>query len=358
VRIRPLALVAAFFVLAAPAVAANPQAAGLQVALRAQGLYSGRIDAVVGPHTVAAVKAFQRQEGLRVTGRADARTRAALGPFGRPLYGGRTLTRGMFGWDVSVLQYLLVKQGFASPINGYFDAPTARALRAYQHRLRLPTDAIAGPATFAAFGLQTRVPVRTAAPVAQRVSVYVVRPGDSLTAIARKHGVGLAALAKLNELNPSHFLLIGKKLKIPVAHGAARPAAAAASDTLAIRASLDHWSAQYGVDTHLVRAVAWMESGYQQRVVSSVGAEGVMQLLPTTWKYVEDVLIGHPVEHTADGNVQVGVAYLHHLLQAFGGNERLALAAWYQGEAAVRTNGVYKVTKPFVDDVLALRTRM
>jgi soluble lytic murein transglycosylase-like protein len=101
-----------------------------------------------------------------------------------------------------------------------------------------------------------------------------------------------------------------------------------------------------------------MESGYQQRVVSSVGAEGVMQLLPTTWQYVEDVLIGHPVEHTADGNVQVGVAYLHHLLQTFGGDERLALAGWYQGEAAVRANGTYKVTKPFVEDVLALRTRM
>jgi len=73
---------------------------------------------------------------------------------------------------------------------------------------------------------------------------------------------------------------------------------------------------------------------------------------------VEDVLIGHPVEHSADGNVRVGVAYLHHLLQTFGGNERLALAAWYQGEAAVRSNGIYAVTKPFVDDVLALRLRM
>jgi soluble lytic murein transglycosylase-like protein len=138
----------------------------------------------------------------------------------------------------------------------------------------------------------------------------------------------------------------------------ATTAATAASNTLAVRASLDRWSAQYGVDPHLVRAVAWMESGYQQRVVSSVGAEGVMQLLPATWKYVEDVLIGHPVEHSADGNVQIGVAYLHHLLQAFGGNERLALAGWYQGEAAVRANGPYKVTTPFVDDVLALRVRM
>jgi LysM repeat protein len=349
---RVLALAAACLGCAAPAHASNPQAAGLQVALRAQGLYTGRIDALVGPGTVSAVRAFQQQQGLPPTGRADARTRAALGPFGRPLYGERTLRRGMFGWDVAVLQFLLVRQGLASPVNGYFDAPTARALRQYQRRLRLLPDAIAGPATLAAFGLQTRVP---AAP-ARRFRIYVVRPGDTLTKLAHAHATSVRVLAHVNRLDPSHYLLIGTKLRLPAA--AAAPAATAAADTLAVRASLDRWASAYGVDPHLVRAVAWMESGYQQRVVSSVGAEGVMQVLPATWKYVEDVLIGHSVEHTADGNVQVGVAYLHHLLKVFGGDERLALAAWYQGEAAVRSSGTYEVTKPFVEDVLALRTRM
>ena len=57
-----------------------------------------------------------------------------------------------------------------------------------------------------------------------------------------------------------------------------------------------------------------------------------MQLLPTTWSYVETVLIGHTVQHDADGNVEVGMAYLRHLLDVFGGNEQLALAGWYQGE--------------------------
>jgi soluble lytic murein transglycosylase-like protein len=89
-----------------------------------------------------------------------------------------------------------------------------------------------------------------------------------------------------------------------------------------------------------------------------VGAQGVMQLLPTTWSYVENVLIGHKVQHDADGNVQVGVAYLHHLLGAFNGNEHLALAAWYQGERSVKQTGVLKVSKVFVADVLALKTRM
>ena len=62
-------------VAAAPASALNPQHAGLQVALRAQGLYLGPIDALVGPRTVAAVRAFQRSHRLRVTGIADVRTR-------------------------------------------------------------------------------------------------------------------------------------------------------------------------------------------------------------------------------------------------------------------------------------------
>ena len=67
----------------------------------------------------------------------------------------------------------------------------------------------------------------------------------------------------------------------------------------------------------IARALAWMESGYQNGVTSSVGAQGVMQLLPMTWSYVENILLGQKVPHTVDGNVQVGVAYLHHLLGEF-----------------------------------------
>jgi soluble lytic murein transglycosylase-like protein len=101
-----------------------------------------------------------------------------------------------------------------------------------------------------------------------------------------------------------------------------------------------------------------MESGYQPGVVSSVGARGVLQVMPTTRDYVEQVLVGHSVPHTLDGDVEVGILYLRHLLGQFDGNTRLALAAWYQGEAAVRKFGLYQMTKPFVADVLALQQRM
>ncbi len=334
----------------------NPQHAGLQVALRAQGLYLGPIDAIIGPKTVAAVRKFQRVHGLRVTGIADVRTRRQLGPLGTPLFGSRTLSRGKFGWDVAVVQFLLNRHGVNVPVNAYMDAPTAAGLRRYQRSMHLQPDGIAGPATFTALGLQTRVPVRIVR-VSTTTSRYVVKSGDSLTAIAQRHKTTLSRLAKLNGLDPAKPLLIGTRLRLPAAVRSV-PTAVSATNASSVRASLDRWSAHYGVDPSLARALAWMESGYNNAVVSSVGAQGVMQLLPSTWDYVEQVLIHQKVSHDADGNVHVGMAYLSHLLNAFNGDEHLALAGWYQGERAVRASGPYKVSKAFVADVLALKQRM
>jgi soluble lytic murein transglycosylase-like protein len=124
-----------------------------------------------------------------------------------------------------------------------------------------------------------------------------------------------------------------------------------------VRSSIDYWSRSYGVDVHLARAVAWMESGNDPRVVSSTGARGVMQVEPSTWTYTEH-LLGRRVPHTTDGNIQIGVAYLRHMLDEFGGNRRLALAAYYQGPRAVRDVGVYPSSERYVANVLALTRRM
>jgi LysM repeat protein len=348
----------------------NPQTAGLQVALRAQGLYRGPIDAIAGPKTVAAVRAFQRIHGLPVTGIADAQTRAALGPLGRPLFGERTLHRGAFGWDVAVLQFLLVRQGIGVPINAYFDGPTLHGVRLLQRRLHLRRDGIVGPHTLTA--IVRREPVPLARPIAvarqqshkprqRRLLVHVVRPGESLSEIARRYHTTVAKLARLNHLDPARVLLIGTKLRIPAPrrHVATQRVAYRTTEQVAVvRALIDHWAAHYSVSVHLVRALAWMESGYNNTLVSPVGARGIMQLLPTTWRFVETVLIRHRVRHDAEGNVRVGVAYLAHLLHDFHGNERLALAGWYQGERAVRRHGVFKVSKRFVADVVALERRM
>lgn len=300
-RLRVLALAGALLVaplfLAGQAHASNPQIAGLQVALRAYGLYLHPVDGIAGPETAAATRAFQRRVGLTPDGIAGPRTRVALGPLGHPLFGRRHLVRGDFGWDVSVLQFLLRMPA----IDGYLGPSTERALRRWQRHAKLVPDGIAGPATLTAFRTRTGVPLP-------------LRP----------------------------------KRRAPVV---------AAANPVTVRATLDHWAGHYGLDPSLARALAWMESGYNPNVTSSVGAWGVMQILPSTWTYVETSLIGQPVPRTAEGNVHVGTALLHHLLNVFHGNEQLALGAWYQGERAVRSRGLYPETRTFVANVLALKRR-
>jgi LysM repeat protein len=349
--------IAAVFALLAPAAAragVNPQIAGLQVALRAHGLYLSQIDGIAGPRTAAAVHTFQRRKHLKV-GVAGVRTRIALGPLGRPLFGSRTLRRGDFGWDVSVLQFLLTRRGvYSGALDGYLGKETGAALRRYQKLMHLSADAVVGPRTLTAIVRHDKVPIkaRTTRTVVV-TSVYIVRAGDTLTNIAAKHGMTIPAIAHANRIDPARPILIGQKLKLPTA-----TPSSLASQSVDVRAVLDAWSNRLGVDQHLVRALAWMESGYQTKIVSSAGAVGVLQTLPSTRAYVETVLVGKKLPRTVSGDVQVGVLFLKHLLEAFNGNERLALAGWYQGERAVKKNGLYKVTKPFVTNVLALRARM
>jgi peptidoglycan hydrolase-like protein with peptidoglycan-binding domain len=342
--------------------AANPQHAGIQVALRAHGLYLGPIDGQVGPRTVAAIRAFQHKVRLPVTGIADVKTRLAMGPLGRPLFGERTLHAGDFGLDVAVLQFLLTKRGlYAGALDGYMGPQTRAALRRYQMRMRLLSDGIAGPRTRAALVLQNDVPVRakaTTIAAATSTATYRVKAGDTLTAIARRYSTTVAALARTNRLDPAKPILIGARLRVPrndVSQPSRSPLAAAPS---AVRDTLDRWAVQLGVKQSLVRALAWMESGFQPNIVSEAGARGVLQTLPSTRDFVETVLAGRALPTTLDGDVEVGVLFLRHLLRRFDGDESLALAAWYQGERAVRRDGVYGVTKPFVANVLALKQRM
>jgi peptidoglycan hydrolase-like protein with peptidoglycan-binding domain len=346
-------LLAAAVVPAPAAAFTNPQIPGLQVALKARGYYRGPIDGIAGPGTAGAVRSFQRHAGLKVDGLAGLRTRARLGRLGRPLFGARTLMTGRIGWDVSVLQFLLSRRGHAPPhLNGNFGRGTQRAVRRFQRVFGLAVDGVAGPATQRAL-LTGRHRARRPAAAAPRR--HVVRRGDTLTAVALRYGTTVRALERANHLRPGGFLLIGYRLRVPA--GLSRQPGTGAA-TGAVRSSIDRWAANYGLDPHLARALAWMESGFQPGVLSPVGAWGVMQVTPATWDYVEAVLIGVAVARTADGNVRVGIAYLSHLLREFHGSERLALAAYYQGPASVRRRGLLRESRAFVADVLALKSRM
>ena len=186
---------------------------------------------------------------------------------------------------------------------------------------------------------------------------YRVVPGDTLTGIAARFGVGIHRLARANSLRRNGILLAGITLRVP-AHAHARRSAPVATGLWSVTAAIDAWSAHYGVDAALARAISWQESGFQIDVLSPADAWGPMQVTPGTWRYVEDVLIGHPVARTGDGDIRIGVALLHHLMLDFGGNTELAVAAYYQGEGSVRAFGMFPETVWYVNNVMALRGRV
>jgi N-acetylmuramoyl-L-alanine amidase len=354
----------ACLVAAGPAGAASdPRIAALQSALRVQGHYAGIVDGVAGPETDVALRAFQRKAGLAADGVAGAQTRAALGPLGRPAFGTRDLRRGLVGWDVSALQFLLHRHGVLNGrVDGEFGASTDTAVRRFQGRAGLRADGIVGAATRTALarevGARASAPARpaTASPRAapgDRRLTHVVRPGETLTSIAGRYSTSVPALARANGLDPARVLPVASRLRVP-----APTAGPPAGQSLSVRLLLDRWAAHYGIDPRLLRALAWQESGFQNHVVSSAGAFGVMQVTPATWEFVELVLLRRKVERTVEGNVRVGAAFLAHLLRRFGGNERLALAAYYRGPEAVIRYGLGPETTRYVENVLALRQRM
>ena len=356
-RLATIAAVAAAAVATPTALAAggpDPEIAALQVSLRSKGMYFGKIDGLAGPMTAKGLRAFQRAAGLPVTGELGPRTRARLGALGRPLVARRVLVQGSYGWDVSSLQFLLARAGHLRllDVDGHFGASTKAGLVRFQRGRRLAVDGIAGPATLTAFGRGRRTPVLAEA--TRSTVSYIVRPGDTLTEIAAKHKTTVRALAAANDLESVNLVVEGAKLRLP-GSVAAGPAVELSRST--VRSHIDKWAGHFGISVNLARALAWQESGFQTNVTSSTGAWGPMQIMPATWAFVETVLLGRTVPRTGEGGVEVGMTLLNHLLKRFNGDQRLALAAWYQGEKAVREHGVYDETKAFVANVLALTGR-
>src|ERR1017187_7104946 len=88
------------------------------------------------------------------------------------------------------------------------------------------------------------------------------------------------------------------------------------------------------VEPNLLRAVIVVESGFNSRAVSKRGAMGLMQLMPAT-----AIRFGVSNPYDPKQNVHAGARYLKFLIDRFGQDVRLALAAYNAGEEAVDRNG-------------------
>lgn len=122
----------------------------LQEALKNRGYYSGKIDSTFGSGVYAAVKAFQKQYGLKADGIAGPATQNLL--FNTSASSSDTSTslqKGSSGTEVRNLQYVLAELGYYDgSINGEYGNTTADAVRAFQINNDIsPVDGVAGPKT-------------------------------------------------------------------------------------------------------------------------------------------------------------------------------------------------------------------
>jgi soluble lytic murein transglycosylase-like protein len=99
-------------------------------------------------------------------------------------------------------------------------------------------------------------------------------------------------------------------------------------------AIIEHAAVSSAVESNLLRAVIVVESGFNSRAVSKRGAVGLMQLMPATASR-----FGVSNRYDARQNVHAGARYLKFLIDHFGHDIRLALAAYNAGEEAVERNG-------------------
>ncbi|HPH96748.1 MAG TPA: lytic transglycosylase domain-containing protein [Anaerolineaceae bacterium] len=109
-------------------------------------------------------------------------------------------------------------------------------------------------------------------------------------------------------------------------------------------------AAKYNVDPALVQAVIKAESNFNPDVVSSAGAQGLMQLMPGTARS-----LGVTNAFDPEQNIEGGVKFLRQLLDRFGGNTTLAVAAYNAGPGAVsKYDGIppYQETQTYVRRVL------
>ena len=235
------------------------------------------------------------------------------------------------------------------------------------------------------------------APAPADGGTYIVKPGDTLGAIAARHGVGLESLLTANNLSMTSIIYPGQKLTLTgsvttqaTPPNAQQPGPAPApapaptglvpstflghtypdkvvADANADKALLNSLPApspaemrqivadtarSMGVDPSLALAFAHQESGFNQRAVSPANAIGTMQVIPSSGQWAGD-LVGRELNLLDPyDNATAGVAIIRSLVRTSPSLD-IAIASYYQGQYSVQTRGMFEDTKQYVAAIKA-----
>lgn len=227
------------------------------------------------------------------------------------------------------------------------------------------------------------------APAAAPTGAYTIKAGDTLSAIASRHGVKLSELLAANQLSMTTLIYPGNKLVIPgasVQPASSAPAPAASVTPLVpssflgfsypaavvssanenkallnaspvpsrdqMRTIVADTARQMGVDPSLALAFAHQESGFDQRAVSPANAIGTMQVIPTSGQWASD-LVGRKLNLLDPyDNATAGVAIIKRLIATSKDLDN-AIAGYYQGQYSVSKYGMYDDTKAYVAAIKA-----
>jgi LysM repeat protein len=201
---------------------------------------------------------------------------------------------------------------------------------------------------------------------------HTVVRGDTLYGIAARYHVKPMRIAHRNHL----VIVLGQRLAIPhrVTTHTSAPSGAGAATVAALHdrsylarrsepsndqvaSIIRSTAARWGLDPHLALAVSWQESGWNMQEVSGVDAIGAMQVMRYTGTYLSDDVVHRNLDlFDAQDNVTAGVALLS-VLTHEASSTRQAVAGYYQGLQSVRDHGMFRSTKQYVANVMALRQR-
>jgi LysM repeat protein len=182
--------------------------------------------------------------------------------------------------------------------------------------------------------------------------VYEVRSGDTISSVAALHAITNDALQQANGLTSTSSLDPGSPLTIPLppASGSYPAGLEGDDDLLALRSTFEEWADEYDVPVVLLEADLWQESAWDNDAVSTDGAVGIGQLLPSTTSYINETLLdGADLDPTdPSDNIQLSAAYFQYLLEGSDGSWAEALASYFAGPTSAQNSAWDSATVAYV----------